>query len=60
MTFGGYNLTKYADGPIIWHTASTEYNYWNLELINVTFEFKQTLNQFGRACLYQVILESDG
>ena len=32
ITFGGYDLEKFAAGPIQWHDASTSSRYWELAL----------------------------
>jgi len=36
MTFGGYNATKFATGPVQWHKVSTKGNFWLANISSVS------------------------
>lgn len=45
MTFGGYDLAKFASGPVNWHYISWTSMYWELNLD----KFEYTLGSVKRS-----------
>lgn len=41
ITFGGYDVDKFATGPINWHKIDKYENYWQLKMQNFSFKGKQ-------------------
>jgi hypothetical protein len=43
ITFGGYNLEKYAAGPLNWHKADITDSFWKVNLEKITLDFPNKL-----------------
>ena len=45
MTIGGFDLEKFAQGPLNWHNASRTSDYWTIEGDSISIEFSNSKNK---------------